>query len=156
MSAWPPAWGRPWAPGLVLALVVALTACVGPSRTASDYESKARNTAEQVRSSLETVRLGLDAAAADRATLPYLSRLFGDAEEDAGAAQTAFEAVQPPDAASDEVRAELGGLVDDAVDALAAARIAIRRDDVDAALDGADELAASSEALQAFLDAHGG
>jgi hypothetical protein len=143
--------------GLAVLLVAscAVVGCVGPSRTADDFASKATNAAELVRSSVETTLLGLQAADENRATLPYLSRLVGDVEGDALAAQSAFASVQPPDGASDELRAELLGHVNDAVDALADVRIALRREDVAAALSHEDDLRAVSDALAAFIERNG-
>jgi hypothetical protein len=145
---------RGW--GLVVAALVVASGCAGSSRTADDYVLKAVNTAEAVHSAVETVRLGIDAAEHDRAFLPYLSRLFGDAEEDAGAAAMTFESVQPPDGASDALREELGTLLDAADDSLSAVRIAIRREDVDAVVARQQELADLSDALEAFITRNGG
>ena len=141
---------------LLAAVLVVASGCAGSSRTADDYVLKAVNTAEAVRSSVETVRLGIEAAERDRAFLPYLSRLFGDAEEDAGSAAMTFESVQPPDGASDALRDELGTLLDAADDSLSAVRIAIRREDVDAVVARSQELADLSDALEAFITRNGG
>jgi hypothetical protein len=135
---------------------VVLAGCVGSSRTADDYRSKAVATADQVRSAVETARLGVEAADRGRAFLPYLSRLFGDAEGDATWPQTAFDSVQPPDEESDAVRRELDVLLDDAASVLSEVRIAIRRDDVDAVVARAGDLATLSADLQAFSDRYGG
>ena len=56
---------------------------------------------------------------------------IADAEGDAAAARDAFAAAQPPDTASDQVRAELLPDLDQAVDVLGLLRIASQRGDTE-------------------------
>src|SRR6478609_2487427 len=81
-----------------------LASCTGSARTDGSYASKAASTADQARSSVETVRVVV--ASADRHHLPepYVSTAIAEAEDDAGAALTGFESVQPPSAEADLVR----------------------------------------------------
>jgi hypothetical protein len=141
-----------WWPAAVLA--AACTACVqpvGPARTADDYEHKAKDTAETVLSSVRTAALAVDVATRDRAFPPYVSVLLSNAEDDAGGAASKFASVQPPGAWSDRLRAELGDLLDEAEDALAAARIAARRVDDDALTAQAEPLDRIAGELDAFI-----
>jgi hypothetical protein len=89
-----------------------------------------------------------------------LQRNYGDvtisASEDALAsvAQT-FSVVQPPDQVSDRVRADLEKLLSDAMDAVAAARIAIRRDDEPAMTQAIGDLNTSARQLKAAEERYG-
>jgi hypothetical protein len=78
----------------------------------------------------------------------------GEAEADANGAASTFIAIQPPDAASDGLRAELGDVTDAATDALAAVRIAARRSDADAVVAEAGRLRQIADDLRAFLAEH--
>lgn len=130
------------------AALLAAVACVGPSRTDADYESKAANTAEAVASSVETARFGAVAQAEGRMTAAYLARLVAEAEEDALAAQQAFDSVQPPSDHADEVHDHLDDLVQQALDLLRTARIDARRGHDLAPL--TDPLSKVGDALDAF------
>jgi hypothetical protein len=137
---------------------VAGTACVqhvGPARTAEDYEDKATDTAETVLSSVRAASLAVDLAVRDRAFPPYVSVVLSDAEAEAGAAASTFDSVQPPGESSDRLRSELGDLLDEADDALSAARIAARRVDTDALGEQAEALDQVAADLDQFLTDHG-
>lgn len=138
---------RTFAAGVAL---LALTACVGPSRSDADYKAKAANTAEAIASSVNTVRLGIDALRADRVQAAYLSRLVAEAEEDALSAQQAFDSVQPPSGTADDVHEALQEIAQDALDQLHAVRVAVRRGHDDEVIGYADALARSAEALEGF------
>jgi hypothetical protein len=131
-----------------------LPACVAPARSASDYEHKAVDTAEAVLSSVQTgslvARLG-----PEQALPPYLSVSLSDVERAAASARAVFLSIQPPDARSDEVRAELSPLLDRSEAALADARIAARRQDFGALTRSADELSSSASSLERFIDRFG-
>jgi len=139
----------------VVLATLALSGCVGSSRTDEDYAKKAVATADAVRSAIETARLGVDAADRGRAFSPYLSRLFGDAEGDGAWPQTAFDSVQPPSEAADAIRRELDELLDEASTVLSEVRIAMRRNDIAGVVDRGDDLAALSSELEAFSDRYG-
>src|SRR5205809_688629 len=117
---------------LVAAFAVATTAgCVeNPVGSASNggiYASKASRSAESALSAVQTVRLVAGAASAGKVFGPYAS-ISVDQQEDALTEITKlFRSIQPPDAASDALRAELGGLLDVSLEHLSAVRIEIRR-----------------------------
>jgi hypothetical protein len=140
-----------------LACLAGATACVqpvGPARTAGDYEDKATDTAETVLSSVRTASLTVDVASRDRAFPPYVSVVLSDAEDEAGGAASTFGSVQPPGASSDRLRDELQELLDQADDALSAARIAARRVDHDALAAQAEPLDQVAADLDRFLSGH--
>jgi hypothetical protein len=134
----------------VCLLLLLLPACVAPASTATDYEHKAVDTAEAVLSSVQTgvvvARLG-----PEQAFWPLVSVALSDAEEGAASARSVFLSLQPPEARSDEVRAELSPLLNRSEDALAEARIAARRRDHDALMRSADELSSVAASLERFI-----
>lgn len=117
---------------IAVALGALLGGCVGPARTSDDYTRKASTSLHDTRSAVETARLGVDAAAGDRATGPYLSVLFADAEEQASSVQSTFDSIQPPDRDADRLRDDVDDLLSEAVSALSDLRIAARRGDTPA------------------------
>ena len=76
--------------------------------------------------------------------------LFGEAEDDASAARNTLDSVQPPGDTSDQVRQRVHDVTDEALDLLADARIAIRREDHDAVLALDAPLAGVAERLESL------
>jgi hypothetical protein len=76
--------------------LVLTAACVGPSFTVRDYRQKAANTAEAMRSAVETARLATGAAAEGKAPGRYASLALSEAEMDAGSISESFKVMQPP------------------------------------------------------------
>src|SRR4029450_10112810 len=131
-------------------LLFLLPGCVAPARSATAYEHKAVDPAEAVLSSVETGSL-LARLSPEQAFTPFVSVGLSDAEAGAGSARTVFPPLQPPDARSDGVRAELSPLLDRSDDALSRARIAARRGDLGALTRPADELSATATSLERFI-----
>ncbi|MEA2716690.1 MAG: hypothetical protein QOI99_1007 [Actinomycetota bacterium] len=134
--------------------VAVLGGCVGSSRATVDYQRKAVATTELVESSVRTVELAAQAAGDRRAFGPYLSRVVGQAEDDATSALGGFETVQPPADESDDLRTQVEQLASDAIDVLAEARITIRRDDVDGLAALAEPLRDAGDQLEQFGEEH--
>lgn len=142
---------RAWLLLLLLpACFLLLPACVAPARNADDYKHKAVDTAEAVFSSVQTgslvARLG-----PERAFPSFLSVALADVERAAASARAVFLSIQPPDARSDEVRAQLSVLLDRSQAAISSARIAARRQDFDALRRYADELSSAAASLDRFI-----
>lgn len=116
--------------GLLSAAV--LTGCVSPSRTDGDYQLKAGNTAKAAASSVATALVGAQLGADHKAFGPYLSVLLGSVEEDTSSVQGTFDSVQPPSAKADQLRDRVDAMLSDALDGLAALRIAVRRGELSA------------------------
>jgi hypothetical protein len=128
---------------------------VGPARTDDAYEGKAVTTAEGALSAVETIRLAADAAG--RGSFgPYLAVTVSDQEEELSGLQGTFASIQPPAEASEELRAELDGLLGDALDHLVDVRIATRRGDLAALVALAVPLEGDAGALRSFVEEHGG
>jgi hypothetical protein len=76
---------------------------------------------------------------------------LADVERAAASARAVFLSIQPPDARSDEVRAQLSVLLDRSQAAISSARIAARRQDFDALRRYADELSSAAASLDRFI-----
>ena len=137
---------------LLIALLCA--GCVGPARSFDTYEGKAATTADSVGSAVETARLAVDAASEGRAFSPYLSVVFAEAEDDAGASGATFATIQPPDERSAALRTELLDLVGRAEDVLADLRISVRWGELDRLDEIAGPLGPISAQLTAFAETH--
>jgi hypothetical protein len=107
-----------------------------------------------VASAVETARLAVDAAGDAKAHGRYLTQLLFEAEEEAGAAQGTFDAIQPPDERADELREQLDELLTEATHTLAQLRIAARRGRLAELGELAAPLAEVAEGLHAFAEAH--
>jgi len=131
-----------------------LAACVGSARDAGDYTQKAVATTEHVRSSVRTVQLAIDAADGSKAFPTYLSRVISQSEDDASAALNGFESIQPPGADSDQLRDQVKELSSDAIDLMATARIAVRRNDIDALVAMRSDIENAGDQLEQFGQEH--
>jgi hypothetical protein len=138
----------------LLAVLLLLAACAGPSFSYRDYERKAAHTADEAASVVGSAMLTVELANGRRATRAYLSVLLGEAESTLGAIQQTFEGVQPPDRHADRLRAELGEHLDGAADVLAALRIEVRRGHVDALAGIAEPLGGLHDALEKLAEEH--
>ncbi len=140
---------------MAVALAALLTsACVGSSRDDTDYQKKAVATTEHVRSSVRTVQLAVQAAGEDDAFGPFLSRVISQAEDDASSALNGFGSIQPPSARSDQLRDAVDQTASGAIDLLAKARIAARRNDLGALTMLADSLVRTGDQLEQFAKDH--
>jgi predicted dienelactone hydrolase len=81
-------------------------------------------------SAARTVLVAAHAAADGSMFAPTVAVTVADAETDAASARDAFVSIQPPDAASDRVRAALLTDVQRAVDIIELVRIAARRSEI--------------------------
>ena len=138
--------------------VACLSGCVpnvtGPARTFGTYQHKAAATAGAAASSVATTRLAAIAGRDGDAFLPYLSVVTSDAEDSLGAVSTTFDAILPPGARAERLRAQLGDLLEQAGDDVSATRIAIRRGELDRSSALIDDLARDTQALLDFEERH--
>jgi hypothetical protein len=139
---------------IVTGTLVFGASCVGSARGEVDYQKKAVATTEQVRSSVRTVQLAIQAAAEDDAFGPYLSRVISQAEDDANSAVSGFETIQPPSEQADDLRDDVEEVTSDALDLLADARIAARRSDRQGLTDLADFITQAGDDLEQFGEDH--
>ena len=125
---------------------------VGPARTRDDFRRKAKTTAEHALSAVETVRLVADTAARGRSFGPYASVSISEQEDALNDVQGDFDSIQPPDDASDRLRAELDGLLSAAIDHIVDVRLAARRGVLGGLGDAAGALSTDSRDLNTFLE----
>jgi hypothetical protein len=137
----------------LVALALALTACVAPASSFAAYEEDAVNTTETVLSAVETARLTVRISDG-KAFPPTVTILFEEAEDDAAGAQSTFDSVQPPDERSDRLREDLDRLLSEAVTTLADLRIAARRSELETLPSIAEPLESLSTRLEDFAEAH--
>jgi hypothetical protein len=140
---------------LIVVGSVLLAACVSPARTTRDYEAKAADTAETVLASVRTAALVVRVAREGNAFGPYVSVTLSDSEGDAASASATFLTIQPPDSASDALRARLSAILDDAGNALSLARIAARRNRLDELAALAPTLSQLGTTLERMVERYG-
>jgi hypothetical protein len=145
-----------WCAALLLAVAACTPHPVGPARTEAAYEGKARTTAEGALSSVNTVDLLVQATLEDRTFAGYPAAVVSEQEDAITGLQGTFGSIQPPSAASDELRRTLDDLLSTAAEDITAVRLAVRRGEVDVLPDLQRALQADARDLQQFLEEHGG
>ena len=143
----------------LLLTLVALSGCVahpvGPARTYSSYEAKARTTASSARSSVATARLLAETASKGKTFGGYASTSASETEDALSATIGTFDSIQPPNARSQDLRDELDSLLQDALTRVTDVRIAARRGQFSEMAQLTDGLQDSEIALTDWLEAHG-
>lgn len=137
-----------------VALFVTASACVAPARSFSAYESKAVDSAESATSDAETAILTAGLAADGRLEAATTSLLLQDAEIGATSTADTFASIQPPDGASDSLRAELLPELRSAADTIGLMRIAARRVDTGALSGLIGQLRSTADRLERFALDH--
>jgi len=134
--------GRRCYPAIVaVALTVLLAGCVGPTVTDAGYRNKVGDTARQISSSIASARLAVQLDLDGRMAFALTDQTVSDAESDADSAATALASRQPPTDSALKLYQRASRPIQEAVDALRALRIAVRRGDtapIRAALAGLD------------------
>ncbi len=99
---------------VALALAGLFPACISPSRTITDYERKAANSAEAMISAAESALLTAELASSDKAPGRYVSLRMSESEDAAEWIISSFSAVQPPSADADKLRDDLLTVMEEA------------------------------------------
>jgi hypothetical protein len=123
-----------------------LAGCVTPATGADSYHDKASTTVRAASSEVATAQLTIRLVRRDRIQKAYADETVTANETALGAIGNAFGSVQPP-AGDDQLRDDVSALVSDAEDAVAHARIAVRRGDPSGLADATRELAKSADDL---------
>jgi hypothetical protein len=150
-------WMRPTAQlSTVLAVACGLLAagCAPTARTTSVYESKAVRSADAVHSAVASDLVLLRAVRRGHTLAAYVSVATSQAEDDGSSASSSFLSIQPPSQTSTKLRAHLAKVLNDAEDALSAARIAGRAGHTRALLDTSGSLRQVARRLDRFSEAH--
>lgn len=131
--------------------LVVLTACATPAFDRGAYLQNAKSALESAISETRTAELAASARLADRVSRSYADTVITDAEGAMGPIQTSFGGVDPASRADDALRDQVLTVLGDTEDALAHARIAVRRDDRPALDSARADLADLAEKLQRTL-----
>ncbi|MFD0744874.1 hypothetical protein ACFQ1L_25940 [Phytohabitans flavus] len=143
-------------PLAVLALVLVVTSgCVGPTLTAHGYRDRVVYTAGQLSSAIATTDLAGRLQLDHKAILALTNVVVSQAESDADDATTALFTRQPPTSDSLALYERVRQPFQDAVDALRAVRIAVRREDREALRAGLAGLAGPAQQVSEIQQAAG-
>jgi hypothetical protein len=125
----------------VLTGLVLLTGCVGPATTGSAYRDDASKAVDSALSEAVTAHIMITQVLADRTINTYADVVLTGNETAIGPIQDSFGSVQPPRPSDDVLRDEVLAMLGDEEDALASARIAVRRSDTHALAQADKDLA---------------
>jgi hypothetical protein len=137
-----------------LGLLLTAAACVSPVLNFAAYEDKALDTARSALSEARTAILAAELARTDRLFGPTISIQLQEAEIGATSTRDTFASIQPPDDASDVLRAQLLPMLDEAEELVSQMRIAARRGDTDDVVRLAGLLTQAAEAIERFEAQH--
>jgi hypothetical protein len=138
----------------LVALVAALTGCVGPAPTEHAYRDKAVASAQAMISAVETGRLAAAGGSNHRLWPTTVAVILTDAEGDAASIEGQFASIQPSDRGADVVRNRLTPLLERAADHLSGLRVWARRGDLDRLSELARALIPVASALRSFVDSN--
>jgi hypothetical protein len=141
----------------VASIVLALTGsgCVLPAPNYRAFESKAAESAASAVSDARTALLASTLAVDGRSFSTTISVQLADSATGAASTAGTFAAIQPPDDASDRLRAELLPLLERTARVIGEMRIAARRGDTETLRTLRTPLAPLADALDRFAEAHG-
>jgi hypothetical protein len=114
----------------VALLTVVLSACVGPARNSDNYHGDASAAVKSGLSEALTAHLVIGQWLDRHATGEYADVVLTDSETAMGPIQDSFGSRQPDSPQDDDLRDTVLRILGDEQDALAHARIAVRRSDV--------------------------
>ena len=137
---------------VALAAAALLAGCVTPALDDGAFRVNATSALESAASVTTSADLAVQARLADQAPKPYTDVVVTQSEQEIDPIEASFGGVDPPSPADDDLRDSVLDALGAAADALAHARIAVRRDDPDAMREAHVELAAAVDRLNA-LDA---
>jgi len=111
-------------------LALTLSGCVGPARNSDNYHGDASAAVESGLSEALTAHLVIGQWLDSHATGEYADVVLTDSEPAPGPIQDSFGSRQPDSPSDDDLRDTVLRILGDEEDALAHARIAVRRSDV--------------------------
>ena len=122
--------------------VILMAGCVAPSTDSGAFRANAVAALSSAVGEARTAALALDARVDDQVTNPYADTVVTDSESALGPIQDSFGSRQPDSPRNDDLRDTVLQVLGDEEDALAHARIAVRRSDVAGLQDADADLAA--------------
>jgi hypothetical protein len=145
--------GRQGRAVIAAALVAAvLSSCVTPALNRGAFVENGKRALDSTISATAAATLALNARLDGNATKAFSDVVVTESESAIAPVENSFGGVDPPSSAEDELRTAVLGVIGDAGNALASARIAVRRDDPDAMRQAVDQLNALSQVLQGTRD----
>ncbi|WP_140743670.1 hypothetical protein [Pedococcus bigeumensis] len=129
-------------------MTLLLGGCIAPALDRGAFEQNAKSALESAASETSTAQIAVDALLSGNATNAYADTVVTDSENAMGGIETSFGVVDPPTPTQDPLREQVLTLLGDADDALAHARIAIRRGDASSLTDARKELDDASAHLE--------
>ena len=139
---------------LAISVTLLLSGCIAPALDRGAFEQNAKSALESAASETSTAQIAVDVLLSGKATNAYADTVVTDSENAMGGIETSFGVVDPPTPTQDELRDQVLTLLGDADDALAHARIAIRRGDLSSLTDarkGLEDASAHLESARADL-----
>lgn len=138
---------------VISAAGVALTAtllsgCVSPAFNHGAFRENASGAVGSALSESLTARLTIDALSAGKVTVAAANTIITENEDALGPIQSSFGNVDPPTRPDDSLRDAVVKALGDAEDAIAQARIAVRRGDDEGLREARASLEKASHALQ--------
>jgi hypothetical protein len=133
---------------LAITLTLVLGGCIAPALDRGAFEQNAKSALESAVSETSTAQIAVDVLLSGNATNAYADTVVTDSENAMGGIETSFGVVDPPAPTEDGLRDQVLALLGDADDALAHARIAIRRGDVSSLRAARKELEDASAHLE--------
>jgi hypothetical protein len=141
---------------IVAALTVAsVWYIMAPPRGESDYRERAFETAQALRSHVQSTRIWVRTLQRGGTLRSSATVAFREAEEDATKVASGFASYQPPPG-TDGLRSAMIALASDVEDALAAVRIAAQREQWSSVPEAAAPLADLSGRLRGLVERAGG
>lgn len=138
-----------------LAAVVVLGGCVTPALNDGAFRVNATSALDSAVSVTSAAQLAVQARLADQATRAYSDVVVTQSEQQIDPIEASFGSVDPPTTADDDLRDSVLEALGSAGDALAHARIAVRRDDSQAMQDAETELTAAKDQLTTLRESLG-
>jgi hypothetical protein len=114
---------------LVAAAALSVAGCSAPALDHGAYQQNAKSALESASSETSSAALAVRLRLSDRATNAYTDTLVTASEKAMGGIETSFGGVDPPITSDDALRDSTLKHLGSASDALAQARLAVRRDD---------------------------
>ncbi len=115
--------------GALLGTATLLAGCVAPAVNSGAFTENATAALSSTVGVARTASLAVHARLEDRVTKPYTDTVVTESESALGPIQASFGNVDPPTPQDDPLRDRVMSLLGDTADALADARIAVRRQD---------------------------
>lgn len=114
---------------VLTAVCLGLTACVAPAWDDAAYRDDATKAVQSALSQTRTALMVVNRTLDGDATRAYADVVISASEDAFGPIQDSFDSVQPPNRAEDALRDRVDALLSGATDAVARARLALRRGD---------------------------